>query len=111
MMGHGNIGFVFPEREIRPGVWKPPETVERHYTWELDRLLVRDSRANSINTEVTLNNTISIVADAFVNDNITSMKYVEYLGAKWQVSSIDASNPPRLLLTLGGLYHDGTEQT
>lgn len=109
MKGHGNIGFQLPLREVRPGVWKPEEIVIKHYTWDLDRLFNSESRASSINTEMRLNNTISIVADPFLNNNITSIIWVEFLGAKWQVSSIDASNPPRLLITLGGVYNDETE--
>lgn len=108
MMGHGNVGFQLPLREIRPGVWKPEEIVTKHYAWELDRLYNSESRSTTANVEMRLNNTISIVADPFLNDNIASIIYVEFLGAKWQVSSIDASNPPRLLLTLGGRYNDET---
>jgi hypothetical protein len=33
------------------------------------------------------------------------MRYVEFMGAKWKVSSVDATKRPRLVLTLGGLYN------
>lgn len=106
MIGHGNIGFAFPYREVRPGVWKPAGIEEKPYTWDCDRIAINDSRANRINTDMTLNSTISIVANHYINENIAYLAYVEIMGVKWKVTSVDPSNPPRLLLTLGGIYNE-----
>jgi hypothetical protein len=51
-----------------------------------------------------VNSQISIVADPFAIDNFYSMKWIEFMGAKWKIVTVDPQ-PPRLLLTLGGLYN------
>ena len=47
---------------------------------------------------------ISVIADAYVNKNIQSIRYVEFMGAKWKVKSISVHRP-RLELTIGGVYN------
>ena len=33
------------------------------------------------------------------------MRYVEFMGAKWKISSVEVQYP-RLILTVGGVYND-----
>lgn len=103
MRYHGYIAFAI-QQETKPGVTK--NVVEKkEYSGELSKLRrATTGSSESINDNISISATISIVADAFLNSNLTSILYVEYMGAKWKVSNIDV-DPPRLVLTLGGLYN------
>ena len=60
--------------------------------------------ADQTNDNINISNEISIVADPYANQNFHSMRYVQYMGAKWKVSTATVQHP-RLILTLGGLYN------
>ena len=48
---------------------------------------------------------ISIVADPYIRNNFMDIAYVEWLGYKWRVTSVDPTQFPRIVLELGGLYN------
>lgn len=101
---HGNIGFVNYE-ETAPDVYKEI-AVERPYSGDILRKINRSvSVASSINDNIVLNNQISIIADPYINQHFPSIKYVVWKDAKWKVTSVDDSNPPKLILTLGDIYN------
>lgn len=99
----GKIGYGVTE-EIRPGVWKNRIT-ERDYYGDLTRNTRRLESASQVNDNINILNEISIVADPFAYENFHSMLYAEYNGAKWRISSVEVQYP-RLILSIGGLYHD-----
>lgn len=99
----GKIGYGVTE-EIRPGVWKNRIT-ERDYYGDLTRNTRRLESASQVNNNINISNEISIVADPFAYENFHSMLYAEYNGAKWRISSVEVQYP-RLILSIGGLYHD-----
>lgn len=103
---YGVIGYMTTE-ETSPGVWTEVIT-ERPYTGDITRAVRRFERSETLNDDLTLNNTISIVADAYAYDNIFAMKYIEWMGSYWQISSIEVQRP-RLLLTIGGVYNKPDE--
>ena len=47
---------------------------------------------------------LSLIADPFALNNIPGLKWIEYCGTKWRVSTVEISYP-RLTLTLGGIYN------
>ena len=99
---YGAIGYA-ETVETTPGVWVEQVT-ERQYFGDL----TRDSRslqsAEQLNDNINVANEISIVADPFANENFHSMRYVEFMGAKWKVTSVEVQYP-RLILTVGGVYN------
>ena len=99
----GLIGFA-NLTETKPGVWKE-EIVTRKYRGDLLKNTRTLQSAGQVNDNINIANEISIVADPYANMNFHSMRYVEFMGAKWKVTSVDASTRPRLKLTLGGLYN------
>lgn len=101
---YGKVGYVINE-EVEPGVWveKP---IERNYYGDTLSNMARWSSANQVNDNLTLANKVSIIADSFALQHYSSIKYVEFMGALWSVSSIE-SQPPRLILTVGGSYAKG----
>lgn len=99
---YGEIGYA-EMKEIRPGVWEEGIT-KRMYYGELVRNTRRLQSSGQVNDNVTISNEISIVADPYANLNFHSMRYAEFMGAKYKVDNVEVS-PPRLILTLGGLYN------
>lgn len=99
----GKIGFDDPE-EVSPGVWSG--TKARQYYGDLTRNygVIHDSE-NGLNSTISLNNQISIVADPYAKTHIYSMRWVEFQGAKWKITNVEVSRP-RLILTIGGLYNE-----
>lgn len=99
---YGKIGYAMT-KETTPGVWVE-EIVERSYYGDVIRNIRRLQGSENLNDNINVSNEISIVADAFANQNFHSMRYVEYMGAKWKVSSVEVKYP-RLILNVGGVYN------
>ena len=99
----GKVGFGI-QQEVEQDVWKEV-LVERQYYGDLTRNFSRNDNSAKLNDDLTMNNTFSIVADPFAYQNFSNIKYVVYMGVRWKVSSVDASNPPRLILTAGSVYN------
>lgn len=99
---YGKIGYAMT-KETTPGVWVE-EIVERSYYGDVIRNIRRLQGSENLNDDINVSNEISIVADAFANQNFHSMRYVEYMGAKWKVSSVEVKYP-RLILNVGGVYN------
>lgn len=100
---YGVIGFA-ELVETAPGVWDEQIT-KRPYFGDLIRNTRRLQSANQVNDDINVSNEISIVADPFAMNNFHSMRYVEFMGAKWKVSNVDVQYP-RLNLSVGGLYNE-----
>lgn len=100
----GKIGFV-ENKETVPGVWSDPDVVEKFYRGDLLRNWSKSQPSGNLNDDITISNQISIVADPYARENFYHIKYVEFMGQKWKVSSVDASRYPRLVLDLGGVYN------
>lgn len=100
----GLIGFIITE-EIEPGVYEPKSVPKQYFGDVLRNTRRWNSDTTQINDSFEISNQVSIVADKFAYDNLSAMRWVEYLGVKWKISSVDIQYP-RLVLELGGLYHD-----
>lgn len=100
---HGKIGFVkFVEKD--PGVFVE-EAIERDYKGDVTRNIRRwDKSSDSINGNLNVNNTITIIADDFILNNSHFIRYAEFMGSFWEINSIELDRP-RLILELGGVYH------
>ncbi len=98
----GKIGYLVMI-ESSPGVWTEDITT-REYYGDLIRNTRKIQTSDQLNDDINISNEISIVADAFAYQNFHSMKYVEFMGAKWKVASIEVQHP-RLILTVGGVYN------
>lgn len=99
----GVIGFA-ETVEKEPGV-HVETIVQKTYSGDLHRYSRKLEPSGNINDNINISNEISIIADAYANNHFHAMRYVEFAGAKWKVSNVDATKRPRLVLTLGGLYN------
>lgn len=100
----GAIGFNEDTVETSPGVWEQ-QVVERQYYGDLIRNSRRLQTTDQLNDDINISNEISIVADPYANANFHSIRYVEFMGAKWKVSNVEVQFP-RLILTLGGVWNE-----
>lgn len=98
----GKIGFIETVK-TDPGVYVE-KAIEKSYKGDIIRNSRRwETSSDSINDNLNINNSISIVADDFIINHTHCIRYVEWMGAYWDVNSIDL-NRPRLTLELGGVY-------
>ena len=104
---YGKVGFAV-SKETKPGIWANVIT-EREYYGDVLSNVRRLQTVDQLNDDINVTNRISIVADAFANENFHSMRFIEYMGTVWKVSNVEVQRP-RLILTLGGIYN-GQRQT
>jgi hypothetical protein len=85
------------------------ETVitERNYSGDVARNYRRQQDGEKVNNDLTTSTLISIVSDSYANEHFFAIRYVEWAGTLWEVTSVDQESP-RLLLQLGGLYNGQT---
>ena len=100
---YGKVGYTETVETV-PGVWTPRDTVREYYGDVIRNTTRWTGNSDSTNDDLTVNSQISIVADPFAIDKFYSMKWIEFMGAKWKITNVDPQ-PPRLLLTLGGVYN------
>lgn len=81
------------------------DVVERPYYGEETRLQSQWKTSGHKNDDKDINTEISIVSDPFACDHFTDIIYVEFMGVKWDVTSVSVQYP-RLILSVGGIYND-----
>lgn len=99
---HGRVGYG-QQLETYPGVWEDT-IVEFLYSGDV----IRNSRSfrpgEHLNNDLTVGNSISIVADAYASEHFFAIRYVEWAGTLWTVVEVEVQRP-RLILRLGEVYH------
>lgn len=98
----GRIGFGYSE-EIRPGVHQDRIQI-RTYLGDVVKNTRRLSDGEYLNNDLSVSNSISIVADPYARDHFFAMRYIEWAGTLWTISDVEVQSP-RLLLRLGGVYN------
>lgn len=98
----GKIGYA-DTVETAPGVWQE-QVVSREYYGDLTRNTRRLQSTDKVNDDINIANELRIVADPYAMNNFHSMRYAEFMGAKWKISNVEVQYP-RLILTLGGVYN------
>lgn len=99
---YGSIGYA-ETVETEPGLWEEQIT-ERQYYGDLIRNIRKLQTSGGVNDDINVANEISIVADPYANQNFHAMRYVDFMGAKWKITSVEVQYP-RLILTMGGVYN------
>lgn len=100
---YGSVGFAETVETV-PGVWKE-QIVDHSYYGDLTRNTRQLQSGDTLNDDINVANEISIVADPFARQNFHKMRYVTFMGSKWKISKVEVQYP-RLILTIGGLYHE-----
>jgi hypothetical protein len=98
----GAIGFAI-STEIRPGVWDDV-IHEREYRGDVVRNTRRLEAGEKVNSDLAVDNSISIVADPYASEHFFAMRYISWAGTLWTVTTVEVQSP-RLVLRLGGVYN------
>jgi hypothetical protein len=102
---HGKVGYG-TSTEGASGVWE--DTIEeREYYGDVVRNTRTLSEGENLNKDLSVQNSISIVADAYANEHFFAIRYVEWAGERWTVSDVEVQRP-RLILRLGEVYDGPT---
>lgn len=101
---HGEIGYgETVETPPGSGVYRDVIT-ERKYFGDVVRTARQLQEDGKLNKELTVQNSISVVADAYANQHFSTIRYIKWAGTRWTVTNVSVERP-RLIFTLGGVYN------
>ena len=103
---HGRVGYGHTV-ETSPGV-HVDSIVERSYFGDVIRNARNLSQGEQLNQDLSVGNSISIVADPYANEHFFRIRYVEWAGILWTVREVEVQSP-RLILQLGEVYNGPTD--
>jgi len=99
----GRVGYAIGPTESGPGVWVEG-IVEREYYGDILQNIRRLQEGPSVNPDIDVQNSISVVADAYAMQHFFAIRYVVWAGVYWTVTSVEVQSP-RLLFRLGEVYN------
>jgi len=80
---------------------------EKPYYGDVLRNTRAQEEGDKVNLDLSVGNSISIVADPYANEHFFAMRYLVWHGVRWIISDIQVVSP-RLILRLGGIYSGPT---
>ena len=105
-VGYGESVEALDGNDKGTGVWVD-KIVEYFYYGDIIRNARNLREGENLNFDLSVQNSISILADAYANEHFFAIRYVEWAGTLWTVSSVEVQSP-RLLLRLGEVYNGPT---
>ena len=87
-----------------PTIWNP-QIEERSYRGEMFRNKYSNRPAGD-HDDVTLTSKIRVLLNPFLQQNYGRIKYVDILGCKWTVTSVEIQYPG-VIMEIGGVYTGG----
>lgn len=104
---HGEVGYGESiETPDNSGVWVD-SIVEFPYFGDVIRNTRRLESGESLNNDISVGNSISIITDEYAVEHFFDIKYVRWSGVLWSVTSVEVRSP-RLILSLGSVYNGPT---
>lgn len=88
------------------GIWVDQIT-EKEYYGDVLRDIRNSQPGDKVNNDISVNNSISIIADEFAIEHFFKIKYVNWAGVLWTVTSVEVRRP-RLILSIGSVYNGPT---
>lgn len=104
----GKVGLVIME-QTAPGVYMPNTVTVSCYGEVLNVTKRWQGAAEQVNDNLNIDSRISILSNKFLTENLSHIRFVEWMGAPWKVTSVELSYP-RIILSIGGVYNDNDEQ-
>lgn len=99
----GIVGFWEGDKEVKPGVYRPV-IIEKLYMGDLPRSFRRfDQSSDKQNSDISVANQVTILADLYMQKNLSSIRYVIWNGQKLSVKNVTIDYP-RVTLEIGGVY-------
>jgi len=104
---YGEVGYGDSvETPAGSGVWVDTIT-EIVYFGDVLRDTRKLEAGEGLNSDISVVNSISIVADEYAIKHFFKIKYVRWAGVLWTVSNVEVKSP-RLILSLGSVYNGPT---
>lgn len=100
---YGKIGYV--ETVDRGDGVFVEQVSERNYYGDVVKNNIQWNATQQVNDNIGLSTQFSVLADSYAYEHFKYIRYVTYMGVKWEVTSVDPSNRPRLLISVGGVYN------
>jgi len=97
------------ETPVASGVWVDVIT-EVPYYGDVIRNTRKLESGESLNDDITVGNSVSIVADDYAIEHFSKIKYVRWAGTLWTVRNVEVKSP-RLIMSLGSVYNGQTPTT
>lgn len=105
----GEIGYAESvETPPDSGVWVDVITEHSYQGDVIRNTRSLDGVGERVNPNITLNNSISVVADEFAFNHFFKIRYVKWAGVLWTVTNVEVKSP-RLILSLGSVYNGPTK--
>lgn len=104
---YGEVGYGDTvESPAGSGVWVDTIT-EIPYFGDVIRNTRKLDSGEKLNDDISVSNSISIVADDQAVKHFFKIKYVRWAGVLWTVTNVEVKSP-RLVLSLGKVYNGPT---
>lgn len=85
------------------GVWVD-QMIEFAYYGDVIRDTRKLESTENLNDDITVGNSLSLVADEYAVQHIFDMRYAKWAGAYWTVTDVEVRSP-RLIVRLGKVYN------
>ena len=105
----GELGYADDSVETAPGTFEE-QIVERSYFGDILQNIRSLREGQYVNSDISVNNRISVVVDAYAIEHFHAIRYVKWSGVRWIVDTVTVQRP-RLILELGGVYNGNTPAT
>lgn len=103
----GEVGYrESVETPEGSGVWIDHIT-ETQYRGDVIRSTRNLEEGSGANDDISVSNSISIIADEYAIDHFFNILYVRWAGVPWTVTDVEVRRP-RLILNLGRVYNGPT---
>lgn len=104
---YGEIGYgISTESPQAPGVWVDQITEFKYYG-DVIRNTRKLENSEGLNDDISVGNSISIVADQYAIEHFFAIRYIRWMGTLWTVTNVEVKSP-RLILSLGSVYNGPT---
>lgn len=104
---YDKVGYgVSVENPVGSGIWVD-SIVEISYFGDVLRNTRKLQSGEVLNDNISVNNSISVVADQYAIEHFFNIRYVRWAGVLWTVTSVEVQSP-RLILNLGSVYNGPT---
>jgi len=105
---YGVIGYgESAETPEDSGVWVDVITEIAYFGDVVRNTRKLDANELSLNENISVSNSISIIADQYAVEHFFNIRYVRWNGVLWTVTNVEVQRP-RLILSLGSVYNGPT---
>lgn len=105
----GRVGYGLSEEDPEgSGIWVDKIVIQEYYGDVGRKSRGLEPSSETVIGDITVDNSISIVADQFAIEHFLNIRFVEWASVFWTVNSVRVEDR-RLILGLGGVYNGPTE--